>query len=214
MTDDRPPPLGIELVENFLSAEECKSLIELIDSKEAMPFRVRDEANEIQLDTTRVCEWAKVGEDQCILDAVVARAFSECIMPRTGIAIEWYEEPQLLKYYPGGFYQYHTDNGHLMPEQQAWRKAVDRDISMLIYLRDDFEGGELHFKRLNWSLWPKAGMLVWFPSDFRFEHMAKPVTSGTRYALVSWGAAVGVERVQDKRAKRTITLATGEKFPG
>jgi len=31
----------------------------------------------------------------------------------------------------------------------GWRKAVDRDISLLIYLSDDFEGGELHFKRLN-----------------------------------------------------------------
>lgn len=73
--------------------------------------------------------------------------------------------------------------GFLTPEKCS---DLVRDISLLIYLRDDFEGGELHFKRLNYSLKPKAGMLVWFPSDVRFEHMAKPVTHGNRLAIISW----------------------------
>jgi len=54
-------------------------------------------------------------------------------------------------------------------------------------------------------------MLVWFPSDFRFEHMAKPVNRGTRYAVVSWAAAQGVPKVQDKRAKRAIDWKTRQK---
>ena len=47
-------------------------------------------------------------------------------------------------------------------------------------------------------------MLVWFPSDVRYEHMAKPVTRGRRYSLASWAAVSGVERVQSERAKRSI----------
>ena len=54
-------------------------------------------------------------------------------------------------------------------------------------------------------------MLVWFPSDVRYEHMAKLVTSGRRYALVSWAAAAGVERVQPERANRSIAWDTREK---
>lgn len=98
-----------------------------------------------------------------------------------------------------------------MIERGAWRKAVDRDISLLIYLNDEYEGGELDFKRLAYTLRPRAGMLVWFPSDIRYEHMAKLVTSGRRYAIVSWAAASGVERVQSERAKRSIWWATREK---
>jgi predicted 2-oxoglutarate/Fe(II)-dependent dioxygenase YbiX len=90
---------------------------------------------------------------------------------------------------------------------------VDRDISLLIYLNDEYDGGELDFKRLSYTLRPQAGMLVWFPSDIRYEHMAKLVTRGCRYALVSWAAASGVERVQDARAKRTIWWQTREKKP-
>ena len=75
---------------------------------------------------------------------------------------------------------------------------------MLVYLNDDYEGGELDFKRLSYALKPKAGMLVWFPSDVRYEHMAMPVLSGRRYSLASWAALEGVERVQAERAKRSI----------
>jgi hypothetical protein len=47
-------------------------------------------------------------------------------------------------------------------------------------------------------------MLVWFPSDFRYMHMAKLVTSGRRYVIVSWAAASGVERVQLERPRGAI----------
>lgn len=89
--------------------------------------------------------------------------------------------------------------------------AVDRDISLLLCLNDEYEGGELHFKRLSWTLRPRAGMLVRFPSDVRYEHMAKLVTKGYRYTIVSWAAATGVERVQPERAMRSIAWDTREK---
>ena len=54
-------------------------------------------------------------------------------------------------------------------------------------------------------------MLVWFPSDVRYEHMAKLVTQGYRYTIVSWAAASGVERVQAERAARSIAWDTREK---
>jgi len=148
-TDDRSPPMGIVTKENFLTPEQCAELVHLIEQKEVMPFRVRDRDNNIHPDPTRVCKWIKMEDSQHVLDDLVARALEEQVVPVTGVSVEFYEEPQLLKYTPGGFYKYHTDNGYLVPGQMGWRKAVDRDISLLIYLSDDFEGGELHFKRLN-----------------------------------------------------------------
>lgn len=213
MGPDRPVPFGIGVRENFLTHEECQTLIALIDSKEAVPYKARDPNQNMALilDPSRVCSWARMDDSQQVLDDLVAKAFEEVIIPVTGVEIAFYEQPQLLRYEPGGFYKYHIDAGHRVPEKQAWCKAVDRDISLLIYLRDDFTGGELHFNRLDYNLTPKAGMLVWFPSDARFEHMAKPVITGSRYAVVSWGAAKDVERVQDERAKNTIDWITREK---
>lgn len=209
--DNRPPPFGISVMENFLSADECRELLALAASKPHDPYKVRNPDGSVSPDPTRVCERLVFGEDQGVLDDLVGRAWRDAILPQTGVDIAWYEEPQLLKYTSGGFYYYHADNSYLDTAENAWRKSVDRDLSMLIYLSGDFEGGDLHFNRLDYSLWPKAGMLVWFPSDMRFQHAARPVTRGTRYAVVSWAAAVGIERVQPARAKRAIDWETGEK---
>jgi hypothetical protein len=210
---ERPPPHGIDVVERFLTPHECGELIRLADTIEGERFKYRDPARNFatMLDDTRVAERVVFGDAQRLLDEVVARAFETEIIPRTGRSIEWYEEPQLLRYRSGGFYLSHSDAYDYVREQGAWRKAVDRDVSLLIYLNDEYEGGELHFKRLSYTLRPRAGMLVWFPSDIRYEHMAQIVTSGRRYALVSWAAAAGVERVQPERAKRTIDWATRQK---
>jgi predicted 2-oxoglutarate/Fe(II)-dependent dioxygenase YbiX len=199
-------------VEDFLSPDECRDLVRLADATAGRQFTMLDRDGNRRPDEHRVAEWLDFRDsDQQLLDEVVARAFDDHIIPCTGQSIDWYEQPQLLRYTAGGFYFHHSDAYLFDLEIKAWRKAVDRDISVLIYLNDDYDGGELEFKRLFYTIQPRSGMLLWFPSDVRYEHMAKPVISGYRYALASWAAASGVERVQTKRADRSILWVTREK---
>ena len=211
-TAERLPPFGVGILENFLTPEQCSAICTLAADTPGKLFMARDSMQNLVPDKNRVTEWINFQEqDQQIMDQLVARAFAEQVIPRTGQNIEWYEEPQLLRYTPGGYYRYHSDAYYLVPESAAWRKVVDRDISILLYLNNDYEGGELEFKRFSYTLKPRAGMLVWFPSDVRYEHMAKPVISGERYVLVSWAAASSLPRVQTERAKRSIDWLTREK---
>jgi predicted 2-oxoglutarate/Fe(II)-dependent dioxygenase YbiX len=204
-SDDRPPPNGIGIVEGYLTPAECADLVSLADSMTGYRFTATDRGGNRILDPNRATEWVDFRQSQQQrLDDLVQRAFAQHVIPQTGVEIEWFEQPEVLRYGPGGFYKHHADAYHFVPEQRAWRKAVDRDFSLLIYLNDDYAGGELQFKRLFYTLRPKAGMLVWIPSDVRYEHMAKPVISGRRYSVASWAAAAGVERVQDERAQRSI----------
>ena len=53
--------------------------------------------------------------------------------------------------------------------------------SLVTYLNDDYEGGEIHFKNQNVTLKPAAGSLIMFPSQEPFIHEVLPITSGTRY---------------------------------
>lgn len=204
-SSERAPPHGVGIVEHFLSPAECAELVCTADEIAGKRFTALDKNGNRVMDPNRTTEWVDCRHThQQVLDDLVYRALEEQIIPQTGQQIEWFEQPELLRYRPGGYYKHHSDAYYFVPEQRAWRRAVDRDISLLIYLNDEFEGGELNFKRLSYSLRPKAGMLIWFPSDVRYEHMAKPVTSGQRYCLASWAAVVGVERVQAERAKRSI----------
>jgi hypothetical protein len=54
----------------------------------------------------------------------------------------------------------------------------------VIYVNDDFTGGELHFPEIDITYVPKKGALIVFPSSDEYLHGVKPVGAGpTRYAL-------------------------------
>jgi predicted 2-oxoglutarate/Fe(II)-dependent dioxygenase YbiX len=61
-----------------------------------------------------------------------------------------------------------------------------RRVSMVYYPNDDYEGGEITFNNFDITYKPKSNELIIFPSNFMYSHSVSPVTSGTRYAVVTW----------------------------
>jgi predicted 2-oxoglutarate/Fe(II)-dependent dioxygenase YbiX len=59
-------------------------------------------------------------------------------------------------------------------------------LSAVGYINDDYEGGELFFDKLNIKIKPKAGDLYLYPSTYLYSHSSLPVTSGTKYAIVTF----------------------------
>jgi hypothetical protein len=57
----------------------------------------------------------------------------------------------------------------------------DLAFSLVTYINDDYEGGEISFPNHNVTIKPKAGSLIMFPSQQPFIHEVKPIISGTRY---------------------------------
>ena len=83
---------------------------------------------------------------------------------------------ELLKYEIGGFYTTHTDSFKERP----------RAVSCSFALNDDYEGGDFAFfdRELVYKL--KKGACIMFPSNFMYSHEIMPVTSGTRYSIITW----------------------------
>lgn len=94
------------------------------------------------------------------------------------------EPPQLLRYDIGDYYHEHNDSETYKDGNLT--RIVPRDISILIYLSEEYEGGELEFCDLQVKIKPKKGMLIAFPSYLEFTHRVHPITSGSRYNIVSW----------------------------
>jgi len=82
----------------------------------------------------------------------------------------------ILRYSGGERYDLHYDGD----------TGSARSISVLIYLNDDYEGGEIEFPNFKTKIKPKAGTLILFPSNYAYGHIAHPVTSGTKYVIVTW----------------------------
>jgi hypothetical protein len=88
----------------------------------------------------------------------------------------WQEGYNMLKYTAGQQYTIHYDGATYQ----------GRHISCVLYLNDDYEGGELEFPAFKIKIKPQTGMLILFPSNFAYRHIAHPITKGTKYAMSTW----------------------------
>ncbi len=208
----RKPPYGVFVFENYLDADSAREWIEYAEQCRRQRLLVIDQNastpdNIVKVeDSRRVAERVDLGTRHAQLNELVAKAYVDLADRCFGRSLDWYETPELMRYSPGGFYVKHADSQNFNPSTQSWTKVIDRDLSLLIYLNDDFEGGALHFNRFNYRLQPKAGMAVIFPSDSRYVHTAETVTRGTRYAVVSWASVRGVPKIAAKPPVPAIFL--------
>lgn len=79
-----------------------------------------------------------------------------------------------------GFVQ---EEGYNMPDPESkW----SGHLSSVIYLNDDYEGGELYFKDRGVSIKPKAGQLIGFPGNRHYKHGVTEIIGKDRFTLSSW----------------------------
>jgi hypothetical protein len=89
--------------------------------------------------------------------------------------LRYWEAFNYIKYEPGQHFMEHHDHGF----------SYNCTLSLVAYINDNFEGGELFFRLQGITYIPKAGDVVLFPSNFMYPHQAKVVHSGTKYSLVT-----------------------------
>jgi len=86
--------------------------------------------------------------------------------------------------WPAGYeLQPHADseNPGGVPHPYPWR-----DFATVIYLNDDYGGGEIHFPNLGIELKPSARTLIIFPGTLFFLHGVRRVTHGMRHTIASF----------------------------
>ena len=89
--------------------------------------------------------------------------------------LKYWESFNFIKYGPGQHFQEHHDHGF----------SYNCVVSLVGYVNDDYEGGELYFRLQDLNIKPKAGDLYIFPSNYMYPHRAMPVTNGTKYSIVT-----------------------------
>lgn len=199
-------PRGIQVLNGFLSNVECKRFTRFADKQKRGALSVVDGSKTTSDKTThkrhnsRITQTVALGKKQQQASEWFYSACSTKLEALTGKKPQWFETPHLLRYGPGGKYDIHSDAEHFDSQSRQFYRFIDRDFSMLIYLNDDFVGGELNFPWLNFQYKPVVGDLVFFPSNHIFTHESLPIISGKKYALVSWGAFEGSPRVRQPRS--------------
>jgi hypothetical protein len=176
-------------VDSFLTSEQVGAIIRTYKKRKFSPTHVagKDGSRVVDTNTRNVTEFSIVRNEKSMTDIhwcnfLIAKIknLSQMYCNRNGV----YERPEIietidmLRYEKGGYYTKHIDDGPDTP----------RTLSIIIFLNNDYKGGNIEFNFLNSSLKiePGPGKAIIWPSNFLFPHAALKVEEGIRYALVSW----------------------------
>jgi prolyl 4-hydroxylase len=115
----------------------------------------------------------------------VLHAINRRIAKLTGTSYEQGEPLQVLSYAPGQQYRLHSD---ALPSG-----TNQRVLTLLVYLNNDFEGGETAFPDLGISHRGGAGDAIVFANvdaagrpEMRARHAGLPVRRGRKWLLSKW----------------------------
>ena len=205
-------PEGVLIINDYLDKATCAMLMAYADSQEGTPSLVMDDEKSTEHAIVSVKSDTRVAQSIAIDGKVgdILNIFNDICCKQLAtffdVDFEWYERPEMLRYPKGGKYAGHADAEYWSRQKREWVRGLDRDFSAVVYLNSDFEGGEFHLSKQLYTVKPRPGMLVGFPSDHRYVHKALPTIEGVRYALVSWGATMGSARVRAQMPKNCVYL--------
>ncbi len=141
---------------------------------------------------TRTCSDFKfdIVEADCVLQVVRER-----IAAITGMPTATFEPPQIFHYALGQEIKPHYDALRLGDQGygQGGTYKGDRIATFLLYLNDDYDGGELEFPKVGVKHRGKAGGGVYFAHvdgdgipDRKSLHAALPITRNEKFILSQW----------------------------
>jgi hypothetical protein len=184
---------GIHLYRNAIKKDICESIISNLENEMSLNIpgiewsgaKVNDQENQ---DYVRNCvdlrfkkkDLGKFLPENKVLSEIhdqVESSLDECLLHYGrlwNLNIAYKEAFNFVKYSPGKYFKVHADHG----------PYYTCTISAVVYLNDDYEGGEIQFTRQGLTVKPEAGDIVLFPSNFVYEHSSLEIKSGTKYSVV------------------------------
>lgn len=176
----------------FLTPATCAHLIER-SARKLVPARVNDaRGGGLKLDPMRTNTGAVFSliETDLVIQLIRAR-----ISAIAGVTADALEPPEVLHYSVGETYKQHVDFFHpALPNfAHEMREKGQRVKTCLVYLNDDFDGGETEFPRIGVKFRGRAGEALLFENvtangtgDMNTVHTGLPPVRGEKWLLSQW----------------------------
>lgn len=114
--------------------------------------------------------------------------FKNKLAETIGIPVSHIEAGDIYRYETGQYFGLHHDFPYTPEEIAYYEKGGDRKGTAIFWLNDDYEGGECVFPKLDVSVKPVKGGLLYFEYDYPEEkinqltiHEALPITKGNKW---------------------------------
>lgn len=170
----------------LLSKLECSNIIELAKKKGISTAETIGE----EIDGYRTADSCWLSGD----DATILFWLQDYISKATNLPIENQESPHIVRYGIGGEYKEHHDwfDVNDKDNKEHIEHSGNRTHSFLVYLNDDFKGGETEFINLKQTIKPEIGKGLMWTNIIDNEcledslHAGLPVTDGFKWILIVW----------------------------
>ena len=186
----RHPRIGI--IENFLSQEICDWLIARAQPRLSRALVYDPTPNGSRYDQGRNNSAAlfNIAQSDLILMTLRARIAATATTAEVNM-----DQTAILHYAPGECFEPHYD--FLDTALPAYAREVaahgQRAVTFLVYLNDDFEGGETDFPKLDWRYKGRKGDALVFwnvdesgKPDQSTQHAGLPTTRGEKWLVSQW----------------------------
>jgi hypothetical protein len=182
----------VRVIERFATPAECRWLIRLAQDR-LRPATVFDrQSGELRLDPGRDNHYLmlRLGEMNVLTEVIRNR-----IAAATGLPVPLFEPSQLLHYDVGQSFDAHHD--FLDPGNEAYHADLarfgQRIATFLIYLNEDYSGGETSFPAIDLRFRGRTGDALFFANitrdgrpDPRTLHAGLPPSSGEKWVFSQW----------------------------
>ena len=173
----------VELIPALFSREECR-YIQLLAAPWLEPAMIMATGGKGVRDLHRDSDNAVITP---MREDLVIQAVNRCIAEASGTGVGWGEPLHVLRYGPGQQYRPHHDAHAFGPVKKR------RVATALLYLNEEYEGGETHFPKLGFQVSAGTGDLLIFHNldkdkqpDPRMIHAGRPVKSGRKWVAMRW----------------------------
>jgi PKHD-type hydroxylase len=172
--------------DNAITPERCQEIIDSAGDTFETAFLGDENRTDNKTRKTNIY-WS---QEQELFDMVGHYGASANRQAEWNLQTNAMESIQIGQYPTGGHYDWHVDGLGLEPIDAPENELLHgktRKISFVLWLNDDFEGGDFEFHSAHIKggvIKPKQGTILLFPSWVM--HRVKPVKKGTRYSAVSW----------------------------
>ena len=171
------------IIENFISQEECDWLIGLIEGQDAWEATQDPHWNKMSIHKT-AAEKA-FGDKYASFLKEKTLKIKTIIEERYSLEKEVFPDTACINKWPKGRFQApHSDDMKFKDKHVPGFE--DRVFGSLIYLNDNFEGGDLYYPDHNFVVVPKPGLLAIHPGDEEHMHGVTEILSGMRYTIASF----------------------------
>ena len=164
------------VIHDFVHPEDATSLMEFFDENKHLCGDGRD------FHKDKTIHFDKISDDKIRdLLSYYARKNVMFIDHYFGVKTKEWQKTRLCRWLKGQSMYLHVDN------QPEYNDTMD--YSSLVYLNDNYTGGELFFKNEDGKeevFKMKALSNIVFESDKRNEHGVKKILGGKRYTIPSW----------------------------